>query len=221
MVNNRPSGLGGILDVDIRNPQGKVAVENIVYADKSRMKPGIYEFYIHAYSGHAHKGFRAEIEMDGEVYQIDYPNTFRQSYRITLAKVKLDERGNFSMIECLNHDGAGRVKGKDIWGVKTYQFTPVSVVSYSPNYFDEQEGTGHKHLFFFLNGCKNPEEPHGFYNEFLTNELMEHKRVLEALGGKCHVETVDDQLSGVGFSMTKRADVVIRVNGDKVMRVKF
>lgn len=216
-----PSAFGGILDVDIRRPMGKIAVENIVYADKSRMRPGVYEFYIHAYQGTAQKGFRAEIEIDGKVYQIDYPSSLRHGYRITLAKVELDKQGNFTMVECLNHDGNGRVVGKDNWGVKTYQFTPVSVVSYSPNYFDEQEGIGHKHLFFFLNGCKNPEEPHGFYNEFLKEELLEHKRVFEALGAKCHVETVDDQLSGVGFSMTKRADIVVRVNGDRVMRVKF
>lgn len=218
---NRPSLSGGILDVDIRQPNGKVAVENIVYKDKKLMKPGVYTFFIHAYSGSARNGFRAEIEVDREVYEIDYPGLLSHKGQLTLANVELDKNGNFSVRNVLNHDGFGRVKGKDIWGVKTYQFTPVSVVSYSPNYFDEQEGIGHKHLFFFLNGCKNPEEPHGFYNEFLTNELMEHKRVLEALGGKCHVETVDDQLSGVGFSLTKRADVVIRVNGDKVMRVKF
>ena len=39
---------------------------------------------------------------------------------------------------------------------------------------------------------------------------MKHKRVFEALGAKCHVEDTDDQLSGIGFSMTKREDLIIK-----------
>ena len=112
---------------------------------------------------------------------------------------------------------------REEWGLKTNQFIPVSVVSYSPNYFDEQEGIGHRHLFFFLNGCKNPEEPNGYYNEFLKNELDQHKRVLEALGSKCHVVDADDQLSGIGFGMTKRADLIVKVKGatERVMKIRF
>ena len=94
---------------------------------------------------------------------------------------------------------------------------------YSPNYFDEQDGIGHRHLFFFLKDCVNSEEPNGFYLEFLDNDLMKHKRVFEALGAKCHVEDTDDQLSGIGFSMTKREDLIIKVKGatERVMKIKF
>ena len=75
-----------------------------------------------------------------------------------------------------------------------------------------------------LKDCRNPEEPNGFYNEFLKNELMEHKRVFEALGGRMKIEKSDDQLSGVGFSTTKRDEVVVRVTGTaikQVMKIKF
>lgn len=215
------SKLGGQLDVDIVRPDGKVAVENIVWADKTRMKPGEYVFAVHQYSGSVRKGFRAEIEFDGEIHQFNYPNSMRTKQMVVVARILMDKDGNFSIKESL--DGTTDVISNDIWGVKTNRFNPVSVISYSPNYFDEQSGIGHRHLFFFLKDCVNPEEPHGFYNEFLKNELLEHKRVFEALGGKCHVENTDDQLSGIGFSMTKRADLIVKVKGatERIMKIKF
>lgn len=88
-------------------------------------------------------------------------------------------------------------------GIELKNNTEAELFIASPNYFDEQDGIGHRHLFFFLKDCVNTEEPNGFYLEFLDNDLMKHKRVFEALGAKCHVEDTDDQLSGIGFSMTK------------------
>ena len=217
------SRCGGQLDVDITRPMeqmaGRPSVENITWADMSHMKPGVYKFFVHQYMARGSKGFKAEVEFNGEIYSFEYNKPVIGNVQV--AEVTLDENGNFSIKEKLA--GNSSVSSREIWGVNTNQFVPVSVISYSPNYFDEQEGIGHRHLFFFLKDCVNTEEPNGFYLEFLDNDLMKHKRVFEALGAKCHVEDTDDQLSGIGFSMTKRAELVVKVKGatERVMKIKF
>lgn len=215
------SSMTGQLDVDIIHPNGKVAVENITWSDKSKMKPGVYKFFVNQYSGSARNGFRAEIEFNGEIHSFDYSNSMMAGQDVHVADVILDTNGEFTIKEKIS--GNSKISSKTVWGISTNEFTPVSVVCYSPNYFDEQDGIGHRHLFFMLNGCKNDEEPNGYYNEFLKSELEKHKRVFEALGSKCHVEYSNDQLSGVGFSMTKRAELIVKVKGatERILKIKF
>lgn len=217
------SRCGGQLDIDITHPMeqmvGKPSVENITWADMSRMKPGVYKFFVNQYAARGSKGFKAEIEFNGEIFAFEYNSPV--SGNVQVAEVILDENGNFSIKEKLS--GSSSISSREIWGVNTNQFVPVSVISYSPNYFDEQNGIGHRHLFFFLKGCINPENPNGFYNEYLDNNLAQHKRFFEALGAKCHVEDTEDQLSGLGFSMTKRAELIVKVKGatERIMKIKF
>lgn len=215
------SSMTGQLDVDIIHPNGKVAVENITWSDKSKMQPGVYKFFVNQYSGSARNGFRAEIEFNGEIHSFNYSNSMMAGQDVHVADVILDTNGEFTIKKKIF--GNSKISNKTVWGISTNEFTPVSVVCYSPNYFDEQDGIGHRHLFFMLNGCKNDEEPNGYYNEFLKSELEKHKRVFEALGSKCHVEDSDDQLSGIGFSMTKRAELIVKVKGatERILKIKF
>jgi hypothetical protein len=216
---------GGELDIDITDPiyqcksNGGVAVENITYPSKERMKPGTYKFYVNQYSFRNSQGFKAEVEVNGEIHSYEYNTPVRGN--VDVAEVILDQSGNFKVVDKL--PGNCATISKDVWGIKTLQFTPVSVVCYSPNYWDEQKGIGHQHLFFMLKDCINPEEPNGYYNEFLKPELEQHRRVFEALGAKAHVKDVDYQLSGVGFSLTKRNDLIIKVKGatERVLKIKF
>lgn len=212
---------GGELDVDIICPtRGQAAVENITWANKSLMSPGEYQFFVHCYSQNGGRsGFKAEIEFDGQIYSFEYPHELRQDQVVNVATVTLDNRGNFTIEQHLD----GRTASREIWNVKTNNFVPVSVIMYSPNYWDEQDGIGHRHYFFMLKDCHNPENPNGFYNEFLKNDLLQHKRVFEALGARMRVEDSNDQLSGIGFSATKRDDLVVRVTGSvrRMLKIKF
>ena len=212
---------GGFLDVDIIHPiTGKPAVENIAFASKNRMIPGDYEFYVHQYTNRGGRdGFRAEIEMDGQIYRYDYGKELRQGERVKVATVNLSVGGTFTIKEHL----PSTMSSREIWGVKTMDFVPVSVIMYSPNYWDGQNGIGNKHYMFILSNCVNPENPNGFYNEFLKQELADHRRVFEALGNRMAVESTDDQLSGLGFSSTLRNDLVVRVKGatERIMKIKF
>ena len=208
----------GRLDVDITHPsRDKAAVENITWPDIKKMKEGEYSFYVNCFASRGGKtGFRAEIEFDGNIYSFNYDKPLHGHQNVAVAKVMLKD-GKFSIKELLPSSTSTR----EIWGVNSNQFVPVSVAMYSPNYWDEQTGNGNRHYFFMLKDCVNPEKPNGFYNEFLKAELLQHKRVFEALGSQMAVQSVDDQLSGVGFSETQHNSFIVKVQGatERVLKV--
>lgn len=218
--NKRHSSTTGRLDVDIINPKrGDAAVENITWTNKSKMQKGVYKFFVHNYAHRGgQSGFRAEIEFNGQQYKFDYPQALRQGEVVYVAEVTFD--GNeFTIKEKL----PSSMSSREVWNLKSNNFVPVSVMMYSPNYWNAQQGIGNKHYFFMLKDCVNDESPNGFFNEYLNNELIKYRKVFEALGSKMKVDDADGQLSGLGFSSTQRNSIVIRIEGNtkRVVKIKF
>lgn len=217
----RLSPTHGMLDIDIINPKsGVAAVENITWETLSRMENGEYVFFIDIFSGRLNGTVKAEIEYNGELYSFEADASAFNGKRLNIAKAVVNN-GNVEIVPLFNNNSS--VRSKQIWNLETQQFVPVSVVMFSPNYWDEQDGIGNRHYLFMLKDCINDENPNGFYNEYLKEDLLQHKRVFEALGGKMAVQDVEDQLSGLGFSSTQRNELVVKVKGatERTLKVKF
>jgi hypothetical protein len=177
----------------------------------------VYIFTVHNFSHRGGtSGFTAEIEYGGEIYTFNYNKELKNKETIQVAKLKFSKKDGISFIESLDNS----VVSKEIWGVKTGQFVKVSMLMFSPNYWDGQIGIGNKHYMFMLDGCKNENNPRGFFNEFLKEELTPHRKVFEAIGSKMRVELSDNQLSGLGFSSTQQNNLIVKVEGNFTRTLK-
>ena len=84
----------------------------------------------------------------------------------------------------------------------------------SPNHWENNaKKVGHKHTFLILEGCNTDEDIRGFYNEYLSSDLNEHRKVLEVLGSKLKIKAESSSLSGFGFSETVKTEFIVRAHG--------
>jgi hypothetical protein len=217
-ADKRNGSTTGMLDVDIINPQGQVAVENITWSNINRMEEGEYKFFVRNYNNvNGRSGFSAVIEYDGDIHSYEYPKPLSHKEDVIVARLRFSRRNGVEYIQEL----PSTLTPKVMWGVKTNQFHPVNVVMLSPNYWQESDRIGNKHYLFMLSDCVNDHQPNGFFNEFLRGDLSEHKRVFEALGSKMRVAPDNEQLSGLGFSSTKRNHLVVKVSGHIARMIKI
>lgn len=200
--------MSGQLDVDMvgRSGEPEIRVENITWTDLSKMRSGEYRLDINNFNGNRNKGFKAQIEFAGQTYDFHYP--VHLSGSITVATVTLKD-GAFTLSSDLNSNST--ITSKEKWGVRTNQFTKVKNILLSPNYW--QQAIGNKHFMFILEDCLNDEPVRPFFNEFLKQELNDHRKVFEVLAGKLTVASSPNQLSGVGFSDTQPNSLIVRVTG--------
>lgn len=206
---------GGSLDVDIQNPVLDIpAVENIIFEDERNLPYGEYVFFVHQYAYRGgDNGFRAEIEFNGEIHKFNYLKKLSQGESVDVASVIWDGK-EFK----IQNKIPSTEEGRTIWGVHTNTFIPVQLICKSPNHWTNN--VGNEHIFFILQNCINDESPNGIYNEYLKQELIEHRKVFEALGSELSVEKSPDQLSGLGFSRTQRSQLIFRITDEKTYTIK-
>lgn len=199
----------GELDVDMNAGSGttRSPVENIVL--NKNAPDGDYKLKVHNFSQRESRdvGYTVQVVVDGAVTEFSSKNNPVNRQYDTILTFTLK---NGVMVKSSSKLSVSSSQ-KDVWGVQTNKWQNVSMILNSPNHWDEKQ-VGNKHLFFMLEGCKNPDPVRGFYNEFLRTDLNEHRKVFEVLASKMRVEPADDQLSGVGFSMTKRDKLLVRVD---------
>lgn len=205
----------GQLDVDNTNPGSKMGVENITWNNKAKMRDGVYKLWINQYSSRNSKGFKVEIEFDGDIYEYSYDRPV--SGNVQVAEITLNN-GEFT----INHLLPSTTSSRTLYGLDTKQFHRVNLMCLSPNYWDKNN-TGHQHYFFMLDKCKTDRRIRSFHNENLNSDLVQHKKVMEVLGATNMIEPQDDQLSGLGFNATVPDELIVKVSGThkRMMKIKF
>lgn len=220
---SRTSRAGGQLDVDANGGNGMMAhpVENIFYTNRRTMLEGEYHLYVNNYYRRdaSSSGFDAEIDFLGDVRTFHYDKAIRDGENVTVAKFLYTHANGIEIIESLS----GGRSSKEVWGLTTNQFHKVKAMMLSPNFWGNN-AAGNRHLFFVLEGAKNEGDARGFFNEFLSNNLNEHRKVFEVVGSKMKAtEGAEDQLSGLGFSFTKKDELIVKVTGSftRTLRIQF
>lgn len=212
------SPCSGQLDLDNTNPGNKMGIENIYFESLSKMKKGVYKFWVNQFNSRGSKGFKAEIEFNGEIFTYTYNKPV--SGNVQVAEVTLNN-GEFSIVHKLK-SAEGEAISKDIYGLESNQFHKVNLVCLSPNHWGN-DNVGNKHYFFMLDECKSPVSVRGFHNENLLPELAAHRKVLEVLGTTNMIPSTPKQLSGLGFNATVRDELIVKLGGThkRMLKIKF
>lgn len=216
---NKHGWTGGVLDVDMNAGHGSTRepVENVVWTAKPA--DGAYRVVVNNFCQreHSNPGFVVEIETAGRLSHFSYNKAVRHKQDIAVVALHV-KNGAVERIEvgdpCVTASNISQEK----WGLTTEQYVKVNAVMLSPNHWTGN-AVGNKHTFFVIDGAKNDEQTRGFYNEFLHPRLEPHRKVFEVIGDKTKCAPTDGQLSGLGFSSTKKDAFIARVQQGKRQRI--
>lgn len=217
-------GTWGELDVDMNAGGGgpgrgsRTPVENVAF---KQLRDGEYRAIIHQYRRveSVDVGCVLEVAVGGQVQQLVHRGPLTSQHPAVTLTIKNGQLQSFIM-------GSGWTGGsmtQDVWGIKTETFVPVTSVMYSPNHWDTN-AIGAKHVIFALDQCRNPEPTRGIYNEFLSAELHDHRKVFELLGDKTKCAPSEDQISGLGFTSARGDTATVEVTspaGTRVFTINF
>jgi hypothetical protein len=216
---NKRGWTGGTLDVDMNAGWGhtREPVENVVWA--ATIPDGPYKIVINNFNQRETNdpGFVVEIESDGKLSHYSYNKIVRSRQDVHVVTVHM-RNGRIERVEPGDPGITAANISQEMWGLKTEQYVKVSAVMLSPNYWGDN-AVGNKHTFFVLDGAKSDEDARGFYNEFLHPRLEPHRKVFEVIADKTKCKPTDGQLSGLGFSSTKRDCFLVRVQQGNRQRV--
>ena len=214
---------GGKLDVDANSNSHQLKtdpVENITYANKAKVLPGKHVVEINNYTKRDtnHVGCEVEIEYLGTTWNFEYSADIPRGKTVKITEFDFDITKGLTFGKGI----ASKSASKEIWGIQTNKWSTVSTMMFSPNHW-EGEDAGHKHVFFIIKDCLNPDTVRTFYNEFLSSDLVADRKVFEIVGARTKAAYSDQQLSGIGFSTTRRSEIKVRVTGEgnKVYNVQF
>lgn len=214
---------GATLDVDMNAGGGhtREPVENICFANYPSQE-GIYRLFVNNWCWRESRdgGFEIEMEFDGQIWNLAFPNNGSTGKNFDVLTFTYSRKNGLSVQG--GESKAGQYPSKEKWGLKTGQFHNVRSITTSPNFWNGS--LGHKHWFFFLEGCTSDEKTRGFYNEFLKPELSKDRKVFEVLGGKAVVSPAEGrELSGIGFSDTVRKQMIVEVEGafKRTLKINF
>lgn len=201
-------GKYGALDVDM-NAGGRSSREPVENISFNMTEDGVYKVVVNQFNKRENKdyGFVVEVASTNGVTQYSYKKPVSGNVLVGDFKVK-----NGSIVsETLGPDILGEGIPTEKWGIKTENYVKVQTLMLSPNYWDDNK-VGNKHWFFILEGIMNNAPTRGIYNEFLSPELEKHRKVFEVLGDKTKCPMATEQLSGLGFSSTRKDKVQVCVN---------
>lgn len=220
--NNR-NVAGFTLDLDMNGMDGHSLepVENIAAKRLTDITEGEYTVLVNNYTlrNRENSGFSIEFEVQGKLVTFSRDSHPREGETIECFSFSYSRADG---VNIFNEKLSSSTASTEVWNVKTQTYQEVSSIMWSPNHWDGS-AVGNQHLFLMLEDCKNPDSVRGFYNEYLDNSLQEHRKVFEVLGSQLKAPYSEEQLSGLGFSTTKKGSnftcLVKTTTGSKLITV--